>query len=216
MTDSADPVDPLLASLDEMRGSGGSLVYSWRSLVETLVPQLLILGLTIAVLLSYPRLKGSWGALSVAVQLLVVVATTATGAYAVRRELTFEVTDPWETTYGVTLVLAVLAATLATGAARSPLWLLVVVTAGYVAVAAVHRIGFLVLAVLLIAPACVLFLSGSMTRSSLPWVIVEVVTIPAVFWFVRSLVRSLYDQAETAGLDARRRSAAERRGAVPR
>ncbi len=201
MTDSASPVDPLLASLDDMRGSGGSLVYSWRSLVETLVPQLLILGLTAAVLLSYPRLTGSWGVLSVAVQLLVVAATVATGAYAVRRELTFEVTDPWETTFGLTLVLAVMVATLATGGAESPLWLLAVLAAGYVAVAAVHRIGLLVLAVLLIAPASFLFLSGSMTRSSLPWLIVEVVTIPAVFWFVRSLVRSLYDQAETAGLD---------------
>ncbi len=124
----------LLASLEAMRGSGGSLTYSSRALVETIVPQGLIVGLFVVVGLLYPDPDRLLVGASAGLQLVAIGASVFLGILAINRKLTFETTDPWETLIGVVIVVALLAGVVGTGGALSPVWILLVLGAGHLGV----------------------------------------------------------------------------------
>ena len=191
----------LLASLEAMRGSGGSLTYSSRALVETIVPQGLIVGLFVVVGLLYPNPEWLLVGASAGLQLAAIGASVFLGVLAINRQLTFEITDPWETLIGVVIVVALLAGVVGTGGALSPVWLLLVLGAGHLGVAALHRAGYLVLVVLVVGSVVALSIGQSQTREHLAWAVVEVMALAAAFWFVRTMVSSLYDRAESSGWD---------------
>ena len=134
--------DAILADVARAKNGGASLQFTVRNAVETTLFQwslvLLAAGLSWLWLagqdLSVPTLLLATTALQVAVAAI----ATALAWRAAQRHLSYASTDRWDGGTGVLQLVALLAATVATGGSRSPLWIVVLLAAAYLATVLVY------------------------------------------------------------------------------
>ena len=176
------------------------LRYTTRNGVETLAVHwglLVGLGVTLAGVQWARELEvGPLLGVAVAIQLIGAIGVTLLVLNALRREHTYEQTDPWDGPTAGIPVIALMLATIATGGAQSPVWLLVFVGAAYLATALPFEYRWLVAAPLALAPWSVLVATDSGNRTDVVATAVLSVALPVFYLYVRSASRALYDEAE--------------------
>ncbi len=199
--------------LDPTVGASVSIQFSRRTAIETIVLHWgLVAGLV--------GLSAGWVwattstfsrplVIVVAIQFSVALAATALSIRAVRAGHSYDQTDLWDGPTATLATCAVVAATVWTGGTLSAVWVLAIVAITYLASALVHELRWFVAAALVAAPWVVWTMTGDAgSRISLVFAAILCTALPVSYLMVRSLSRSLYDEAERvalgrAALDAR-------------
>ncbi len=195
--------EEILADIERAKSGGASLPFGRRSAIETTVLHWSLVGLGVVVswLWLSARHETAPLLLVAVTAAMIAVASAATGLAwrAVARRHSFEVTDRWDGTCGVLQLGLVEAATLSTGGSRSPLWIVALLCAVYLATVLVYAAGWGVAALIAGGAAASAAITHTATGPNAAYAVSVVVGGSAIFLLVRGVSRSLYDAAERNG-----------------
>ncbi len=192
-----------LETVDRTKVGGASLPFNRRNATETIALHIGLTGFSVA-------LVGLWSAGTsvvtapiiglLAAQLAVTVVAALLSVRAVRAGHYYSTTDVWDGICGTAQLLAAACLTVWTGGVSSPLWIVVMLSAAYLATVLVYASGWIVVALLTVAAPVSGWLSGSVNPDMVPseaaWTLALMIGMPAVFLIVRGVARSLYEAAE--------------------
>ncbi len=193
----------VLETVDRTKDGGASLPFNRRNATETIG---LHIGLTaFSVVLAAIWSSGPAGLNApivtfLAVQLGITVVATVLSLHALREGHFYSTTDVWDGFCGTGQLLAAACLTVWTGGVSSPLWIVVMLAAAYLATVLVYASGWIIVALLAVAAPVSGWLSGTvhpdMLASEAAWTVALTIGMPAVFLIVRGVSRSLYEAAE--------------------
>ena len=197
------PAVAALDSVDRTKDGGASLPFNRRNAAETIG---LHVGLTaFSIVLVVLWSAGGTAITSavvalVGVQVGITVVASLLSVNAVRAGHFYSTTDVWDGFCGTAQLLAAACLTVWTGGVSSPLWIVVMLAAAYLATVLVYASGWIIVALLTVAAPLSGWLSGSvnpdMVSSEAAWTVALTIGMPAVFLIVRGVSRSLYEAAE--------------------
>ena len=198
--------DEILAEIERAKSGGASLPFSRRSALETTTLHWGVVVLAVVVNWLWLSARSTTAPavpplLVLVTAATVVVATVATGL-AWRAALNghfFEVTDRWDGACGVLQLALIEAATLSTGGSRSPLWIVALLCAVYLATVLVYGAGWGVAGLIAGGAAASATITHTIAGPDAAYAVSVVVGGTAIFLLVRAVSRSLYDAAERNG-----------------
>ncbi len=197
----------LLAGIDRTKAGGATLPFSRKNALETIA---LHIGLTLfaGVLVSVWTFgDNAETSRAITACLVVMVAIAATAAAlsvrAVQRRDYYSVTDIWDGICGTAQLVVAAVITIWTGGVTSPVWIVVMLASAYLATVLVYASGWIIVALLAVAPPLSGWLSGTvnpdMNTQDAAWGLALTIGMPAMFLIVRGVSLSLYEEAEGRG-----------------
>ncbi len=193
-----------LQAIDRTKDGGATLQFNRRNAVETI-------GLHAGLTAFTALIVGLWvsgvagavdGSVWVVLALMLVVAVVASvlSVRSFRRGDFYSTTDVWDGLCGTGQLLAASMITVWTGGVSSPMWIVVLLAAAYLATVLVYASGWIIVGLLAVAAPVSGWLSGTVSAAMVPaetaWTVALTVGMPAVFMIVRGVSRSLYEAAE--------------------